>query len=102
MSQPKDQHNVGTPEKPRGQEMGRGEYHNPNRDAMEDTPALRGDRKDVNKMFADDSNLHVASHGSGLRDNSPSVPAAMPEGKIGESGGETEFKQRQAKRQQSK
>jgi hypothetical protein len=90
-----DQHKVGIPEKPRGQEMGRGEYRNPNREAMEDTPALRGGLADESEMFADESSQHVGANPSAPRSNTPSIPGAIPtDVKLGESDGEREFKDR--------
>ncbi|HEY0386639.1 MAG TPA: hypothetical protein VGC64_11535, partial [Pyrinomonadaceae bacterium] len=59
MSTKKSQQKVGAPEKPRGQEMGRGADRDQNREAMADTPALRGRRKSASKMFADESSQHV-------------------------------------------
>lgn len=95
----KDQQKAGRPLKPRGQEMGRGQDRDQNREAMKETPALRGRRKSASKMFADESSQHVASDSSKPKSNQPSVPAAMPSKvKQGESGGEREFKARQRKR----
>ena len=60
------------------------------------TPAQRGRRKTANKFFADDSSQMAGSGNEAPRDNSPSVPAAVPTNtKLGESGGEKEFKARQ-------
>jgi hypothetical protein len=99
MEAEKDQHKVGVPEKPRGQEMGRPGFQNPNRQAMEDTPALSGTREDENEMFADESTQHVGANASAPKSNSPSVPAAIPtDVKLGESGGEAEFKERHSAR----
>jgi hypothetical protein len=96
MSEQKDQHKVGTPEKPRGQEMGTG-FVAKSSAAKENTPATRGERKDENAMFGDESEHHVASNPSAPNTNSSSVPNALPAGvKLGESGGEREFKERHA------
>ena len=98
MSSKKDQHKVGIPEKPRGQEMGRAGKPDKSRVAKEEeTPALRGRRKAANKMFADKSSQHTASDPSKPKSNSPSIPAQIGGGHIGESGGETGFKRRQKK-----
>lgn len=98
MATKKEQHKVGAPPKPRGQEMGRGDDLDQNRQAKAETPALRGRRKQENEFFADESSQHVGADGATPRSNQPSVPAALPaEAKLGESGGEKEFKQRQKK-----
>ncbi len=93
----KTQAKAGVPEKRRGQQMG-DERSKPAKidEAQAETPALRGRRKSANKFFADDSAQSVGTRGETLRDNSPSIPAAVPVGvKQGESGGEAEFKARQ-------
>ncbi|HYG80184.1 MAG TPA: hypothetical protein VD861_07350 [Pyrinomonadaceae bacterium] len=98
MSSKKDQHKVGIPAKPRGQEVGRGGTPDKERVAKEEeTPALRGRRKEANKMFADKSSQHTASDGTKPKSNSPSIPAQIGGGRVGESGGETGFKRRQKK-----
>jgi hypothetical protein len=94
----KDQHKVGTPRKPRGQQMGFAGNPDQNREAMKDTPALRGRLKKKTRMFADESSQHETGDAVTPRSNSPSVPAAAPTGvKLGETGGERVFKQRQKK-----
>jgi len=99
----KDQHKVGTPRKPRGQQMGFAGNPDQNREAMKDTPALRGRLKKATRMFADESSQHETGDAVTPRSNSPSVPAAAPTGvKLGETGGERVFKQRQAKRRKKK
>ena len=93
----KTQAKAGVPEKRRGQQMG-DERSQPSKidEAQKQTPALRGRRKDASKFFADDSAQTTGTRGETLRDNTPSVPAAIPTGvKQGESGGESEFKARQ-------
>jgi hypothetical protein len=93
----KAQAKAGVPEKRRGQQMG-DERSKPSKidEAQAETPALRGRRKDASKFFGDDSYQTTGTRGETLRDNTPSVPAAIPTDiKIGESGGETEFKARQ-------
>lgn len=92
----KDQHKVGTPRKPRGQQMGFAGNPDQNREAMKDTPALRGRRKKASKMFTDESAQQQASDPVTPRSNTPSTPAAAPTGvKLGETGGEKVFKRRQ-------
>src|SRR5436305_13679526 len=99
----KDQHKVGTPRKPRGQQMGFAGNPDQNREAMKDTPALRGRLKKATRMFADESSQHETGDAVTPRSNSPSVPAAAPTGvKLGDTGGERVFKQRQAKSRKQK
>ena len=93
----KTQAKAGVPEKRRGQQMG-DERSKPSKmdEAQRETPALRGRRKAASKFFADDSFQRTGTSGETPRDNTPSVPAAIPTNiKVGESGGETEFKARQ-------
>jgi len=95
MVKKKDQHKVGTPTKPRGQQTGFAGNPDQNREEMKETPALRGRRKPATKMFADESSQHVGGDAATPRSNTPSVPAAAPTGtKLGETGGERVFKQR--------
>lgn len=93
----KTQTKAGVPERRRGQQMGDGRSKPSKIDeAQAETPALRGRRKTASKFYADDSSQHTGTRGETPRDNTPSVPAAIPTGnKIGESGGEAEFKARQ-------
>ncbi len=93
----KAQAKAGVPEKRRGQQMG-DERSKPSKidEAQEQTPALRGRRKAASKFYADESFQRTGTRGETIRDNTPSVPAAVPtQGKIGESDGEAEFKARQ-------
>ena len=93
----KTQSKAGAPSRRRGQQMG-DERSAPDktREAKAATPALRGRRKAASKFFADDSAQQTGTSGEAPRDNSSSVPAAVPVGdKLGESGGEREFKARQ-------
>ncbi|HLM57014.1 MAG TPA: hypothetical protein VK422_12925 [Pyrinomonadaceae bacterium] len=93
----KTQSKAGVPERRRGQQMG-DERSAPDktREAEAATPALRGRRKEASEFFSDDSAQQAGSDGEAARDNTPSVPAAVPTGtKLGESGGEREFKARQ-------
>ena len=95
----KTQSKAGIAEVRRGQQMG-DERSQPSKveEAKEETPALRGRRKSASKFYADESSQSVASDGEAPRDNSPSVPTAIPTGtKLGESGGERVFKQRQSR-----
>lgn len=95
----KDQHKAGIPPKPRGQEMGREKDSDQNREAMKDTPALRGRRKKASKMFDDESSQHIGGDAVTPRSNTPSTPAVAPTNlKLGETGGERVFKQRRKRK----
>src|SRR3954468_7956771 len=99
MSSKRDQHKAGTPQKPRGQQTGFAGNPDQNREAMKETPALRGRRKKATEMFADESSQHKGADAVTPRSNTPSVPAVAPTGKkLGETGGEKAFKERQKKR----
>ncbi len=93
----KTQAKAGVPEKRRGQQMGDERSKRSKIDeAQAETPALRGRRKAASKFYGDDSYQHTGTRGETPRDNTPSVPAAIPTNtKAGESGGEAEFKARQ-------
>jgi hypothetical protein len=93
----KAQNKAGVASKRRGQQMG-DERSAPDKstESENETPALSGRRKAANKFFADNSSQTTGSRDEAQRDNSPSVPAAAPTNtKLGESGGEREFKARQ-------
>ena len=69
----------------------------------EKTPALSGRRRAANKMFGDKSSDNIGSDSTGPSAASPSTPAAIPTGeKLGESGGETVFRQRRAQKSKRK
>ncbi|MDQ3806498.1 MAG: hypothetical protein M3416_22035 [Acidobacteriota bacterium] len=93
----KTQSKAGVAARRRGQQMG--DERSPKdktQEAKEQTPALRGRRKSASEFFADESFQNTGTRPEVPRDNTPSVPAAIPTGaKLGESGGEREFKQRQ-------
>ena len=93
----KVQSKAGVPGRRRGQEMGDERSHmDKTPEAEGQTPAARGRRKSASKFYADDSSQMTGGRGEAPRDNSPSVPAAVPTGtKLGESGGERSFKARQ-------
>src|SRR5215467_688158 len=92
----KDQHNVGTPQKRRGQQTGFQGRPDQNREEMDETPAISGNRKYSNKMFGDRSSQHISSDPVTPSHNSPSTPAMNTPAR-GESGGEVQFKRRLAK-----
>jgi hypothetical protein len=102
MASRKAQGKAGVPATRRGQQMGDARSTNTpakQEQAKENTPSARGRRKDANKFFADDSAQQTGSNAARPRSNSPSTPAAHPTGgKLGESGGERVFKQRQSKK----
>lgn len=69
----KDQRKVGAPLKPRGQQTGFAGNPDQNREEMARTPALRGRRKNANKMFGDTSEQHIAGDAVTPSTNSPST-----------------------------
>jgi hypothetical protein len=73
MGTKKDQHKVGTPSKPRGQQTGFAGNPDQNREEMKKTPALRGRRKNANRMFGDASEQHVAGNPATPSTNAPST-----------------------------
>jgi hypothetical protein len=93
----KDQHKVGAPAKPRGQQTGFAGNPDQNRQAMKETPALRGRRKSANKFFADKSAQQETGDAVSPRSNQPSTPAMNSAQHKGESGGERVFKRRLAR-----
>ena len=97
----KDQHKKGIPKKPRGQQTGFAGNPDQNRIEQEKTPALRGRLSAANKMFADNSRQHVTGDAVAPRSNSPSTPAMNTGKRKGESGGETAYKQRLARKRKS-
>ena len=99
MASRKSQGKAGVAEKRRGQQMGDARSApSRNEQAQVETPAARGRRKTASKFFADDSSQKTGTRPETVRDNTPSTPAAVPTGtKLGESGGERAFKQRQKK-----
>ncbi|HEV8370186.1 MAG TPA: hypothetical protein VGQ39_19695 [Pyrinomonadaceae bacterium] len=95
MRQRKDQHIVGTPPKPRGQQTGFAGNQDQNRKEMKKTPAVRGLRKTANKMLGDKSEQHIGSDATTPSTNTPSTPAMNIQSRA-DSGGETIFKRRLA------
>ena len=77
----KDQHKVGTPSKPRGQQTGFAGQADQNRERKADTPALRGARKKGNRMFGDASEQHTGGDSVTPSTNRPSTPGMRPLGK---------------------
>lgn len=74
MASKKDQHKVGIPPKPRGQQTGFAGNPDQNREEMKNTPALRGRMKKNNKMFGDESEQHTGGSSVTPSTNSPSTP----------------------------
>ena len=74
----KDQHKVGTPPNPRGQQTGFAGQPDQNREAMDETPALRGVRKKGNRMFSDASEQHIGGDSVTPSTNRPSTPGMRP------------------------
>lgn len=105
MATKKAQSKAGVPANRRGQQMGDEKTNSPNKlsESKQNTPALRGRRKDANKFFADDSQQAVGGNAARPRSNSPSTPAAVPTNvKKGVSDGEQIFKARQARKGKAK
>ena len=73
MGTKKDQHKVGTPAKPRGQQTGFAGNPDQNREEIDKTPALRGSRKKTNKMFGDQSRQHTGASAVTPSTNRPST-----------------------------
>ena len=73
MAARKDQHKVGAPRKPRGQQTGFSGNPDQNREEMKKTPALRGRLKKGSEMFADASEQHIAGDAVTPSTNSPST-----------------------------
>ena len=94
MSTKKDQHKAGAPEKPRGQQTGFAGNPDQNREEKENTPALRGRRKEATELFADESKNEETGDAVTPRSNQPSTPAQNSGGHVGETGGEIAFKQK--------
>ena len=94
MSSKKDQHKAGLPAKPRGQQTGFAGNPDQNREAMKETPALRGRRKAANQMFADESSQQQGSDAATPNSNMPSIPAQQGSGHVGETGGEIAAKRK--------
>jgi hypothetical protein len=97
LRQRKNQHTVGTPAKPRGQQTGFSGNPDQNRKEMKKTPALRGLRQAANRMLGDKSQQHIGSDATTPSTNSPSTPAMNVKSKA-DSGGETIFKHRLARK----
>jgi hypothetical protein len=99
----KSQSKAGVADKRRGQQMGdERSAKDKTPQAKRETPALRGRRASASKFFADDSAQQTGARPETPRDNTPSVAAAIPTGtKLGESGGERVFKERQARTRKS-
>jgi hypothetical protein len=83
--------------KRRGQQMGFAGQPDRNRIEMEETPAVRGRRKKVNKMAGDVSDQHISSNVVSPSTNAPSTPG-MKSGQAADSGAEAIFKRRLAKK----
>jgi hypothetical protein len=92
MKPKKDQHKVGIRSKPRGQQMGTAGAPDQNRAEMNETPAVKGERKRANKLAGDKSSQHTGGDAVTPRTTSPSTPAMTSDKRKGESGGETLFK----------
>jgi hypothetical protein len=94
MKQQKDQHKVGSKQKPRGQQTGMAGARDQNRTQKKETPAILGRRKAANKMAGDKSAQNIGGGAVTPRTTAPSTPAMTTGKRKGESGGETIFKAR--------
>src|SRR6185295_19084704 len=97
MEQLKDQHNVGTPSNPRGQQTGFAGNPDQNREEMNETPAVRGNRPRANKLAGDVSQQQVSTDAVTPSTSTPST-TGMNVKPSGKAGGAAEFKKRLAKR----
>jgi hypothetical protein len=96
MGSSKDQHNVGTPEKPRGQQTGFAGNPDQNREEMKHTPAIKGNRPRANKLARDVSQQAVSTDAVTPSTATPST-AAVNVKPSGGAGGAAQFKKRLAK-----
>ena len=96
----KDQHNVGTPAKLRGQQTGFAGHPDQNREEMDETPSIRGNRVVGNKLAADSSAQHISSDSVTPSSNTPSTPA-MNTAPKNSGGGEGVFKRKLARKRRA-
>ena len=101
MRKKKDQHTVGTPLKPRGQQTGMAGNPDQNREEEETTPAVRGRRKLKNRSAADTSHQQIGSDPTKPSTNTPSTPGMVVKPKS-DPGGEGRFKRRLAKKRKTR
>ena len=92
----KDQHTVGTPEKPRGQQTGFAGNPDQNREEMKQTPAVGGNRPRANKLAGDVSQQQVSTDAVTPSTATPSTPGMIVKSS-GKAGGAAQFKKRLAK-----
>jgi len=92
----KDQHTVGTPEKPRGQQMGFAGNPDQNRQEKKETPAIRGVRPKANKLAGDSSQQQISSDPVTPNSNVPST-VTRDNRPTGGGGGAAGFKKRLAR-----
>ena len=90
------QSKVGRSTKLRGQQTGRADtVPAQDREAMSETPSLRGRRKQASEFFGDESSQHAGADAATPRSNTPSLPAALPSDRpLGQSGGEKAAKRK--------
>ncbi len=102
MTEQRDQHEVGIPERRRGQQMGDKRSVLQHRDEAEwaETPEISGDlRASESDFFGDESSQHFGGDPVTPDHNSPSTPGAIPTGQpLGQSGGERFFNRNRQKR----
>jgi hypothetical protein len=73
MAPKKDQHTVGTREKPRGQQTGFAGNPDQNRKEKKETPAIRGTRPKTNKLASEVSQQQVSTDAVTPNTNTPST-----------------------------
>jgi len=96
MGTSKDQHNVGTPEKRRGQQTGFAGNPDQNREEKNRTPAIKGVRPRANKLAGDHSQQQLNSDPVTPNTNVPSTVTRDMKN-TGGGGGAAGFKKRLAK-----
>ncbi len=101
MDKQRDQHEIGIPERRRGQQMGdeRGVLHHRDDAEWDETPEINGDlRASESEFFGDESSQHFGGDAVTSDHNSPSTPGAIPTGQsLGQSGGERFFNRNRQK-----
>jgi hypothetical protein len=101
MPKVKDQHKVGIPAKPRGQQTGYAGQPDQNRKEKSATPAIRGRRRVANKQAGDTSEQNIGSDATSPSTNTPSTPAMQTKSHGGAGGAEV-FKKRLARKRASR
>ena len=96
----KDQHKVGTPERPRGQQTGFAGHRDQNREEKEETPAIKGNRPRANKLAGDVSHQHMSTDAVTPSTSTPSTSGMIVK-PSGRAGGMARFKKQLARKRAS-